>query len=271
VGTEMAFALNVQDRTARLLGKDLDRDYGQLEPHEVPLTIDVVAKLEDSTPVEIDWKSGRSIGELDAHWQRRLSAAALMFYFDSVSAVSRVGYIREDGRVDPDHTEFNYIDACNFCDTVLEAMKRVEEAKKLIADRRLPTVHPSESNCNYCPAATYCPYQTETIRASVGQVAWLENGVELLDPSQRGQAWTIAKRMAKVSEDVIAKLKKMADLEPIALEDGKVVAPGEIEKSGFDAGAARGLLLRLGATEDQMAKLYRKYRTVEYRSRKVMK
>ena len=274
IGCERAYALNVKTRTTRFIGTNIGRDYGALEPYEIPFTIDVEARTMGS-PVELDYKSGQYIGPVKDHWQRRVCATGLMFFYDAPTAISRVAYIWENGSIHPDGHEFSMIDAEDFCDVLVRAVDAVAAAKAEFAAGRMPTVYPSDDACKYCPAMTSCPYMTNFARSMLSTLKAIETGPDLiaLTGEQLGAVWEQLKIAEKIVELQLTALKKIAVESPIPVGELYVVRPKTMSKTSFDAAAARGLITtllgRTGANDEdiqkQMSTLYRKNEYNEFR------
>lgn len=286
VGCEQAYAINVKDRTVRFIGTDIDRKYAEtlavnglpaLGRYEIPFSIDVEAFFED-VPVELDYKSGQSIGDPAEHWQRRICAMGLMLFHDASTAISRVAYIWDDGRIEPDGHEFSILDVDDFCDELVKAIDAVWFARLLLANGIMPDQSPSDLACSFCPAYNSCPYQTNFAKAMLGRLAAVEAGPEMstLTPEEKGKVWEELKHAEKIIDLTIKALKGMAAMEPIPIGTDKEVRPKAKSTTYFDDAKARGLIVqlmgRLGADEDeieaQLAKLRGKTEFVEFRTLK---
>lgn len=260
VGCERAYALDVKERKVRYIGEDIGRNYQREQPlgrYEVPFTMDVEAFYGD-TPVELDYKSGQSIGDPMEHWQRRVCAVGLMIFHDTPTAISRVAYIWDDGRIMPDGCEFSVLDVDDFCDTIVKAIDRVWEARLLLANGIMPSVSPSDDACKYCPAMMSCPYYTNTAKAMLGKLQDIEKGPELsaLSLEELGKVWEMAKTIEKLVEPLIDGIKLMAAKQPIPVGEKYEVRPAPRSRTYFDDSKARGMIVRLlaesGATEEEI-------------------
>ncbi len=261
LGCEMAYALNVETKTTRFIGENIGRNYGATSKYEVPFTVDVEAVVDgEGTPVELDYKSGQSIGPVAEHWQRRVCSTGLMLFHGASTAISRVAYIWDDGSIHPDGHEFNAFEAEDFCDEMKKAIDAVHAAEAQLYGGEMPTVHPSDDACKYCPALTSCPAHTNFAKAMLGKLQAIEKGPELsaLSPEDMLEAWEIAKKAEKISEAVLKSLKAIAAETPFGDDKYEVRPKMKGGKSFFDAGKARGkivtLLGRLGASEEEIEK-----------------
>jgi hypothetical protein len=269
LGCERAYALNVKTRECRFIGEDIDRDYnGALERqgkpplsrYEIPFSIDVEAVTEDGIPVELDYKSGQSIGVISEHWQRRICASGLMFHYETATAISRVAYIWDDGSIHPDGHEFSVLDAEDFCDEQVRSIDAIWKARLLFANGIMPPVSPSDEACQYCPAYMSCPYWTNFAKAMLGRLQDVEKGPELstLTPEEKAKLWDELKKAEKVLEHTLEALKGMAAVEPFVIDEKYEVRPQSKSRAYFDAAKARGLIVTLmgkqGASEEEIQK-----------------
>ncbi len=279
IGAEHSFAVNVKERTARFIGIDIHRDYagaleraGQspLQAYEIPLSIDIVARASTGTIVELDWKSGRHLGDPAANWQRRLSSIALMFFYGEEEAISRVAYIWDDGRVQHDGCDFTYLDAVEFCAQAVDGLDRVRAAMVQVLGGTIPTVYPSDDGCKYCSSFAYCPYWTTFAKNMAGIIDGLPtvDDLETIDLDALAAVLETVKKAEKIFEVLGTGLKAIASETPIPLGPDHEYRKGESSRTSFDQALARGLLVRLGATEEQLADLYRKNTFDEFRRRK---
>lgn len=288
VGCEMAYVLNVQTQQVRFVGQNIGREYAAelarqglppLSKYDVPFTIDVEARYGD-VPVELDYKSGQSIGDPAEHWQRRVCAMGLMLFHNTASAISRVAYIDDDGTITPDGCEFSALEIDDWCATLMRTADAVEAAKKLLASGVMPTVYPSDSACKYCPAMTSCPYYTNFAKAMLGKLQAVERGPELseLTPVELGQVWEMVKMAEKLTESILGGLKRVAAETPLPIGNKYEVRPQTKSKKFFNDSAARGLIVTLlgqaGRSDDeikaQLNQLHGKTTYSEFRKLKVI-
>lgn len=264
-GCEVAFALDVKNQTCRMIGKDIDRKYAEtlaangqppLSLYEIPFTVDVHGAI-NGVPVELDYKSGQYVGEVEEHGQRRISAAGLMFFYEVDEVISRIAYIKEDGDIIPDGYSFTVFDAYDTCEKMVTAVDAVVASRALFDQGKIPNVYPDrEKQCRYCPAFDYCPFWTNLVRAAVGEAATLPT-VEQLTAEQRGQAMDHVKDVMKAFKALEDKLKAAAYKAPLPIDDTyEFRAEPKAGKTYFDDAAARGKLVKLlhqsGLSQDEV-------------------
>jgi hypothetical protein len=267
VACERAYVLNVKDRTVRIAGDNIERHYNKallskgLEPlgkYDVPATIDVVA-MAGGTPVELDYKSGQSIGPVKDNWQRKICATALMIHYGTASAISRVAYVGEDGSIRPEGDEFSCMDIDDFCDEIVTAIDAIEVAKAEFSAGRMPTVYPSDTACKYCNAQTSCPYWTNFAKSMVSELEAVENGPDLktLSSEQMGKVWQLMKKSQVILKNIEDAGKMMAAASPLVIDDDWEVRPTwQSGRSYFNDSKARGkiatLMAQMGSTQEEI-------------------
>lgn len=246
---EIAYVVNVKERTARCLGTGIDRKYEQFGPlgtYDIPLTIDLEDTVLGGIPTEQDYKSGQYVGDPAEHFQRKLSAAALMFHHGTSEAVSRICYIWEDGTTKLDGCEFTLIDAWETCDVMVEAIDRVVADKAKLAAGQIPTVYPDrERQCKYCDAFNLCPYWNNLISGASDRLAMAPK-LDEVPAEEKGRWMDYVKDVLKVATALEETLKEHAKREPLPIDDKWEFSLAKKKgRSYFDAAAARGLLVTL--------------------------
>lgn len=256
LGCEVAFVLNVKDRTCRMIGRNIDRQYekyAELGKYDIPFTVDVLGRSTDlGTPVELDYKSGQSIGEVEEHGQRKISSTGLMLHYGTDEAISRVAYIWESGEIKHDGHEFSVLDADEVCETMVAAIDAACRVIEQLKNRETPTVFPDrDKQCKYCDAFHYCPYWNNLAHSATNGApeGWpsLEQIEKGLSAEELGRTFNRVKDVLKVLLELEDKLKERVKKGEDLPIDAKWEFRGE-ERNGkeyFDASAARGLLVTL--------------------------
>lgn len=263
LGCEVAFVLNVKDQTCRRIGDNINRQYVEhlaetnqppLTLYDIPFTVDVLGRSKvTKAPVELDYKSGQSIGEIEEHAQRQISAAGLMFYFDVDEVISRVAYIWDNGNINHDGFPFTTLDAWDVCDRQKATIDRVIEARKQLANGVMPTVYPDrDRQCKYCNAFNYCPYWNNLIKSAIHPASYLGpefvSVLEGLPISETAQAelFDKIKDAQRLFDEVEDKLKERIYRNPLPLNDEyEYRAKEQAGRTSFNASKARGLIVTL--------------------------
>lgn len=276
VGVEMAYALDVKAHTVRFVGSNIGRNYGPLGPYEIPCTLDVEA-TRDGEPVELDWKTGQDMGDVENLWQRRICATVLLFKYDAVQAHSRNVYVR-DGYTYPSDYTFSITEALGYCDELATAIRRRNAAASLVEQGRVPDVYPNtEKQCRYCPARDTCPATTALIRSFAQTLAptgladadTVLARLDVMSEEEQGHALGIVKEVVRLGELAKKRLTERAKVTALPAGDGYEWRGVEKVREYFDADAARGLLIRLGAGPEQLVKLNKKTHYKEVRKVKI--
>lgn len=269
-GTEMSYMLNLLTKEVKFLGSNIGRAYPEHGPYEIPLTIDVVGFTKDKVPVELDWKTGQWTGEVEDNWQRRLCAAVLLLKFDTSEVISRNVYLREDGSSYTDTATFTIMDIYAFLDEFKGVVDAVLRARLILSNGGIPDTYPGD-HCEFCNAKPFCPAKTAIVKTFSTDLQPLIDKLAELPPRKQGEVMVRVKEIKKLAEYAETVLKEAAYDHPLPVGDEHEYRVKEKEKTYFDDSAARGLLKQLGATDDDIAKLYKVNRYKEVRKLKVIK
>ncbi len=191
---EVALAFNVATGEARVIGIDVDRQYGELAPMELAGAADVIGidRATDRALV-LDWKSaGYKERASDSLQLRFLALAAMRAY--AVSAV-RVEVVRlgDGGEVSRSWHDYDALDLDAF------ALELRDWFAKAGSDR---TPSPG-SHCTYCKSFSFCPAQTAIItKAERGEdVAhpFLQGG---LSRNTVGAAYVLSEQLKTIAKEL---------------------------------------------------------------------
>lgn len=243
---EPAFIIDVRTGDVRFLGENIYRNYGDRSPYEVGVSLDVVWKSVGGELCIDDWKTGMAVALPEDNYQIKLQAYAVMKHFGLDEINAGVTYIDSAGDFNRVAQTLTALDV----DFTLEEVKTaIDVALSASADQ----LHEG-SWCKYCPAANSCPAKINFAFALIGKLTEIGT-VSTMSPVEAGQAWELAKRAEKLAEDIIEKLKAIDDIQ---LPNGKAVRPILATTKAFDQSKARGLILQLGGTTEDLDSLYSK-------------
>lgn len=273
---ELAFGYDVASGKARIIGVNLERNYGVLGDAEVAGAADVVG-LGDGRLLVLDWKSiGHRARARDSVQLRFLALAASRVY--GVETV-RVEIVRlgDGGEVYRDWHVYEALDHDMFA-AELRAWRAV-----------LPDDHAGDDFhegpwCDRCPSFAYCPAKTLlALEVAEGRVLDTPVATMPLSPERAGIVWQRAKLARKMIDHI--ERACMATLEEhgsLPLPDGKSLVrrtvPGNekldgevvyqvvVEKHGADVARAavemtatkaglKGALRPLGTQRGQLTRL----------------
>lgn len=231
---EVAIAYDFSTKTARVLPGVKDRQYGDLGPTEIPMTLDTHAVLDDMAVV-YDYKSGHGdVSPAAENWQLRSYALGAARLYGKARVKLGVIRVPADGDGQPwfDVAELGPGELDRYEADLAKVMSRIivlrAEVEMRGPDKLLET-HEGPW-CKFCPALPYCPSKTKLLHELVVSDKDLEQGIlGALTPERAGSAWA----KLKAAEDLVARLqgivREYAEKAPVPLENGKVLA--SIEKS----------------------------------------
>jgi hypothetical protein len=224
VETEVSFAIHLETGRARLLGRNLARQY-QLEPGEIAGTVDVLGpwyvgdykgEHDDTPPPPAD-----NLQLLAGAW-----AAAEVYGWDTVRV--ELIHLRADGSHWREAADLDAI-------ALGAAMVRIRKA----AARVSPEIVVRSGHCRWCPSFGSCPGTLALARRLVTPEV-VEAEAQGLLATQAGHALQLVRVARKVLERVEAEIREVASREPIPLPGGKAYGPGEVRR--VKSGAALRVL-----------------------------
>ena len=177
---EVAFAWDPARDTARELYRGSgERDYGDVEEHEVPGTADVIGLSDEDTVVVLDLKNGwRRLGAPGESLQLGFYAVAAARTTGATRAI--VGWVRlADGTPKYEWAELDAIDLDAMAERLKAVLERAAAAEKAYgsvksdalsykSEREAFARHEGElhegEHCTYCPAFLQCPAKVTLLR-----------------------------------------------------------------------------------------------------------
>lgn len=235
---ELALAYDVATDTARRLGSGIGRNYGDLGPFEIAMTLDV-GGLDGAKAYVLDYKfTMRSPGSAAGHGQLRVCALALARLHGVDQARTELAHIKPDGSVWIDRDDLDAFDLDDIAKELRELHGRVAEQVGK-AKRGEPLDLAMGSHCDHCPSRSVCPAQSRlAIELSEGRVMGDPLTMLPLDPVRAGIAYTRIKAarslLAHMERAVMAALEEAGGELP--LPDGRVLlkqlAPGNERVDG---------------------------------------
>lgn len=229
---EVSYALDASGARARRLGKFLNRQYGELSPAEIALTVDY-QWIENGSPVVGDWKTGYG-----AHLEPTRDNLQLLAGGAAASMASgldgcwlELAHVTEHGV-----REDRYFASALTLHAVMQDIARIQAG--------IPTALPrAGEHCRYCPALGNCP---ETAR-SVGALGRPEKSVvwQADFVSDENDALLVEElsHVKKAIDAIEKSLKERASKKGgIYLPNGKVYKAVLCEKSSLDQGKVAEIL-----------------------------
>ncbi|HEX6052757.1 MAG TPA: PD-(D/E)XK nuclease family protein [Gemmatimonadaceae bacterium] len=273
LATEVSFAWNWQDSTARELGRNLPRredggvdyDHPSIQPPvdwscEIPLTIDVmgvafVAALDVNRGYVGDYKSGHSkYPAPDMFGQTLLAALCVAKVYGCDDVVVELLHIHDNGGHHAVRRTVNEWDLQAFEAELRHSMLAIASGR----DRGF-TPPPVEGTwCDHCPAFRSCPAKLALVRAIPQELVQLgvrpdpESGALTLTPGSItvrnvAAAWMMKEAIEGICARIAEECCSVAAFEQIPLPDGRVLGRIITERRGLNGKVAAELLReRLG-------------------------
>jgi hypothetical protein len=238
---ELALAYDVANETTRRLGSGIGRNYGELGPFEIAMTLDL-GGCDGSVAHVLDYKlTMRSPGPAAGHDQLRICALALARLHGVTQARTELAHIKPDGSVWIDRDDLDAFDL----DDIAADLKRLHATvaeEKLKAKLGEPLTLAMGSHCDWCPSRPVCPAQSRlAIELAEGRVMGDPLTMLPLSPERAGVAYTRIKAarslLAHMERAVMAALEEAGGALP--LPDGRLLvkqlAPGNERLDGTAA------------------------------------
>lgn len=256
IRSEVAYAYDCTRSTTRLVGINIDREYGELDENEIACTLDVDA-MRSATPVALDWKTGLDVGEVKNNWQMRVQALALRGWHYSqghtVEAFETlIVYIDDAGATRIESHHFDDLDLDSHELELRTILSRVAQAKRVVALGRIPDVNVGD-HCKYCPAMVHCQAHTALVRCLVPELASLESQLATLSDEAAGKAWQLAKQAGQLLTKIEHSLKlRAAQNGGLPLPNGKRLTIDERSREWLMTKPTLALLREHGASEAEI-------------------
>lgn len=249
VDVEVAYAIDVEKETARVIGRRLGRNYGPLSPTEIPLTVDAVVTYESGTVAVWDWKSRKRVAPAKSNLQIRAGVIAAMKTLWLSSANGAIGYL-DDGETDI--ATFDMFDASAFFADMRSMLNRIGAARVVVAAKGTPDVHAGPW-CEYCPAMAYCPAQNRMAMQMLGELDYVQREIAFFSPEQVSNAYDLSKRIGKLLSTVDESLRLRIQQSVIPRPGGKRLTTVEMPgRMGFDKEKAIARIKELGGSTDDL-------------------
>jgi RecB family exonuclease len=230
---EVSFIWNWADGTALEIGRNLERSYPELGPTEIPGTADAVGIDGDTVIVE-DFKTG--FGDLSpVEDDLQLAGYAIAATLAYGKSRARVSFIRiRDGNPKHESAELDEIDLSIRAAAIKARMKE-------ISARGLEQEPHEGPWCKWCPAYDACPAKQQLARALAAPV---DTMLGAITAANGARVLSALKASREVLDRIEARLKELAEVDPIPLAGGKVY--GQYTRSlgpALDAEKARATLV----------------------------
>lgn len=218
LATECAMAYDCSDDTARALGHISWRDYRDLRPFEIPMTIDLIIYGERRIVV-VDYKGYKTVTTAVENKQLATGALAVARASGRDEITVAIVYLGASWRP-ADVAVLSVFD--------LDTHSAVLRGMMTSSDRSLHT----GPWCEYCHAFTSCPEQKQlALQAGGGEIAVrVESMIPFSDDGDAAEAYDLYQRIRIVATRLRSALYARAAERPIPLGGGRFF--GRVDKQG---------------------------------------
>jgi hypothetical protein len=224
---ELAFVVNVKERTSRCVGKEIGREYAKalgrpLTAYELGVSLDA-AGVKNGVHWVRDWKFGR----YSSWWQLYIQAMAVLWQPGQANALEvDAGFIHllDEGEEDApemrsmeDAHPLYLVDLDDRADELVKAFEYASRLEALIGDGSLLTseVRTTEGKwCEYCGAYPHCPSKWKLVKGLVDMD--IAGSIDAMTLEQCGVAW---KKLSEIEKNIVKKAKDVLK-ERMAVEGG---------------------------------------------------
>lgn len=224
---EVAIALNVATREARVIGEELGRDYGEVGALEIVGATDVAGQIDADCALVIDWKTGYSeVEPIATNAQMKFHALAWMQRLGVDRCVARIVYTKT-GVVD--EIEWSLFDLLDFADQLEQVLVRVSAQQAANANASVSTKEGAW--CKYCPVnKARCPSKSSLL-VQISQKGLTVVGDQALTNDRAADAYRQLVAVEQMAEEARGRLNKWVDENgPIDLGNGKLY--GRYQRTG---------------------------------------
>lgn len=250
---EVSFAYNPATDTGRELGRGLDRNYADLQPGEIPGTMDLFGLADDAVVVLDHKRFGWGLGPARDNRQLRTYALAAARAFKRERAFVALIRTGEDGVPRWSSAELSMIDLDATAEVLRRTQERIAEARVQYENRHAGIANiPLETNqgdhCNHCPAFASCPAKMNLVREVALATGEPGSAIPVITKLNAPAVLERVEAMEKVVEYVRGVLRQYASSQPIHLPGGYVYGVKVQHKDALDPKiAATVLALRFDA------------------------
>lgn len=241
---EVAYALDLERRSARELIANGHRDYSAAGSSEVCGTADVVTELirRDADGAKrqwcaLDWKFGAVPVEPDSAQMRTLAAMVLLTE-GAEDVLAIIVQSPPEGKATVRTHLFTRDDLMAHVEMLGESMNEVREGSVQL--QRGP-------ECTYCPAAASCPVQLAKLSQLVAPA-----GIGAITPERAGEIWLELRQAKKRLEAIEDACKELAANGGLPLPGGKRLTLVQRTRSSIDAKQLEAIARGHGASDDEI-------------------
>lgn len=237
---ELALAYDVKLRSTRVIGTNVGREYGQLKPSEIAMSLDYACGPGEAGQVRVvDLKTGarQNVPPLAYNWQLKANAVALATLHSSQAASIHI--------LGPDDTNGYYVEnhsmdafALDEAANELEVLFNKVSAAFASKDRgTLPQVTVG-AHCKYCPCRFTCHGTTGLALAMGGD----QLRIGQLDDATAAAAYDRLQAAKLVLKEVEKQLTAYAADRTLSIGDGKFFGRRTVRRTTLDGPTVANVL-----------------------------
>jgi hypothetical protein len=256
IRSEVAYALNVAEWSARFIGVNIGREYGPLGPYEIPGTLDIEGRSRVThDEVVRDIKTGWQEVEPAAENPQGLFFGAVKLTMTNASELEfAIAKVKPNGKVWLDTTRYTRWQVHGYLDRLAMALDAAAQAREVYVMGGTPDVTEGP-HCEHCPAMDSCPAKTRLARAMLQGLEGLdvEGAVNRLEPQAAGRVYEQAHdRCLPILERIIDATKLRARAEPVPLSGDMELRELAYEKASWNVPDLIQLARAKGASDDEI-------------------
>lgn len=234
---EVAYALDTATCSVREIGVNIGRQYGDLSPSEIALTVDLEGR-EGSTWWCVDWKSRERVTSAVDNWQVRAGTMAVMLRHRAHTGAGAIAYL-DNGELDA--APFDSFHVAGWWSDLGWLLTRIRDIKAKLQMGHVPDVSAGPW-CKYCPALPHCPAHTRLALALLGELDGIDAAVAGLTVERCGRAWALLKRYDVIADRIRESIRERARREFIPVGNGRRLALIESQRTSLDTKRAAEML-----------------------------
>jgi hypothetical protein len=240
---EPALVYDTANDTARVIGENIGRNYGELKPTEIPMSLDVLRVLETRIII-IDYKTGVTAMTPEQSFTQAVGAARA---FDKSEVTVYAMYLQNDGSWRWTRTDYNAFDLDAHADEIRNANLAVQRQQAKYDAGQTVDVNTGD-HCKWCPAQLACPSVTALV-PMLSKELGAPNETQLIAPERLGVLYAQAEQLEKTMQAFRERVEAIAKVSPIPLPNGGTLKEVQTKRESIDAEIAAPILAALGLSD----------------------
>jgi hypothetical protein len=243
---EVPLAIDIVNRSARIMPKTGHRGYGDRQPNEFVGTVDVWARSNGCVLVR-DYKTGRDLGDPQFKLQLGFAAVAIHLMTGVTDVDIEYTYVYEDSTFEHVGAHLDVFQIMDTLDALTRLRDRIHHQYTMMIESQ-PMGFVTGDHCRFCPAYRNCPTKVGLLSTLTGK------RVVELDDDNVGWAWTQFVEMRNAVDRLKPLFNEYAvDGGGFATHDGKTVKLISSSKPTLSGPKLAKLARGLGASESDIS------------------